>query len=237
MGDAIPSTPESPYAYEGARSSPCDVVGAWSNRDGTLGELGLPKRPAFKRASGSMVPALSPVLSVGSVDSAASTPKWSPMFSMTPPVGVKPRKRRPSAERQPLVWSPLSSTPEGSRCEVSATPLQASVMMQDRMSRGQAPGEADALVARLAALLPSVSSAVGGRVQLERRHTERAGAMPAQGRQKAPAEVAAIWALSNAKPTSRGPDAAKTVRAAATASPWTCFVVGVHALLGCKLQD
>ena len=244
--NAIPSTPESPYSNEGApRSSPCDVVHAWSDRNGSLGGLGLPKRPAFKRASGNMASfALSPVLSVGSVGSTASTPRQSPLFSMTTPTGE--RKRRPSAERQPMGlggWSPLQSTPEGSRCEVSATPLQASVMMQDRMSREQAPEESEVHLAKLASLLEAPgpvpakglwSPAAGGRVvNLERRSAGftgssrplLSGAVPVQRRSGASFSVP----LTNAKLVPQG--------AATTASPWTCFVEGVHALLGCKLQD
>lgn len=237
--NAIPSTPESPYANEGApRSSPCDVVVAWSDRGGGFGGLGLPKRPAFKRANPNMV-ALSPVLSVGSVGSTTSTPKQSPLFSMTPPNGA--RARRPSAERQPMVWSTLPSTPEGSKCEVSATPLQASVMMQDRMSREEAPDEGEALPSKLVALPAHVPAAGGRMVHLERRNAGSSrpllsGAMPAQRRQKAVAEKEAaatsgayfVVPLSDYKPALHG--------AAPTASPWMCFIEGVHALLGCKLQ-
>ena len=137
-------------------------------------------------------------------------------------------------------WSPLQSTPEGSRCEVSATPLQASVMMQDRMSREQVPGENEALLAKLASLLeaPGPVPAAAGRVtHLERRSAGSSrpstaplpvlsGAVPVQRRSGASFPAS----LSNTKPVPRG--------AAATASsPWTCFVEGVHALLGCKLQD
>ena len=231
--NAIPSTPESPYANEGApRSSPCDVVHAWSDRHGSLGGLGLPKRPAFKRASGNMASfALSPVLSVGSVGSTTSTPRQSPLFSMAPPIGE--RKRRPSAERQPMGlggWSPLQSTPEGSRCEVSATPLQASVMMQDRMSREQAPDESEVLCAKLASLLeaPGPVPAAGGRVVRSAGSSRPllSGAVPVQRRSGASFSAP----LSNTKSVPQG--------AAATASsPWTCFVEGVHALLGCKLQE
>ena len=140
-------------------------------------------------------------------------------------------------------WSPLQSTPEGSRCEVSATPLQASVMMQDRMSREQAPEESEVHLAKLASLLEAPgpvpakglwSPAAGGRVvNLERRSAGftgssrplLSGAVPVQRRCGASFSVP----LTNAKLVPQG--------AATTASPWTCFVEGVHALLGCKLQD
>ena len=131
-------------------------------------------------------------------------------------------------------WSPLQSTPEGSRCEVSATPLQASVMMQDRMTREQAPDESEVLLAKLASLLeaPGPVPTAGGRVvHLERRSAGSSrpllsGAVPVQRRSGASFSAP----LSNTKSTPQG--------AAATASsPWTCFVEGVHALLGCKLQD
>ena len=216
------ATPESPYgtpprAGSPTRGSPAgsesprDVINAWSDRSGPLG---LPKRPAFKRASG-VAACLPPVLS-------------------KPP--QSPRKRRPSAERQPMGlggWSPLHSTPEGSQCEVSAVPLQASVMMQDEMLREQAEAEEEGelLLSQLATVLEAPNAAPSGRVV----HFEPRSA--ATSRPSLPGAVqrrsdACSWSpsLRNAKPVPQG-------AAATISSPWTCFVDGVHALLGCKLRD
>ena len=121
-------------------------------------------------------------------------------------------------------WSPLHSTPEGSQCEVSAVPLQASVMFteQDQMLREQAEAEKEGelLLSRLAAVLEAPSEAPSRRVV----HFEQRSA--ATSRPSLPGAVP----RRNTKPVPQ--------RAAAIASsPWTCFVDGVHALIGCKLQD
>ena len=115
-------------------------------------------------------------------------------------------------------WSPLHSTPEGSQCEVSAVPLQASVMFteQDQMLREQAEAEKEGelLLSRLAAVLEAPSEAPSRRVV----HFEQRSAATSR-----PSPGAT-------KPVPQG-------AAAIASSPWTCFVDGVHALIGCKLQD
>ena len=131
-------------------------------------------------------------------------------------------------------WSPLHSTPEGSQCEVSAVPLQASVMFteQDQMLREQAEAEKEGelLLSRLAAVLEAPREAPSRRVV----HFEQRSA--ATSRPSLPGAVGRSDACScspprrNTKPVPQG-------AAAIASSPWTCFVDGVHALIGCKLQD
>ena len=231
-------TPESPYGSppravtptHGAAAgseSPRDVLHAWSDRNGPLGP-GLPKqavmllppRPNFKRAAcktGSMAACMPPVLS--------APPK-------------SPRKRRPSAERQPMGlggWSPLHSTPEGSQCEVSAVPLQACVMFteQDQMLREQAEAEKEGelLLSRLAAVLQAPSAAPSRRVV----HFEQRSA--ATSRPSLPGAVQGRSDACSCSPPRRNTKPVPQRAAAIASSPWTCFVDGVHALIGCKLQD
>ena len=131
-------------------------------------------------------------------------------------------------------WSHLHSTPEGSQCEVSAVPLQASVMFteQDQMMREQAEAEKEGelLLSRLAAVLEAPREAPSRRVV----HFEQRSA--ATSRPSLPGAVGRSDACScspprrNTKPVPQG-------AAAIASSPWTCFVDGVHALIGCKLQD
>ena len=139
-------------------------------------------------------------------------------------------------------WSPLHSTPEGSQCEVSAVPCMASVMMLDQhattvdptshqMLREQAEAEEEGelLLSQLATVLEVPGAVTSGRVV----HFEQRSA--ATSRPSLPGAVrsdacSCSSPLRNTMPVAQG--------AAATASsPWTCFVDGVHALLGCKLQD
>ena len=132
-------------------------------------------------------------------------------------------------------WSHLHSTPEGSQCEVSAVPLQACVMFteQDQMLREQAEAEKEGelLLSRLAAVLEAPSAAPSRRVV----HFEQRSA--ATSRPSLPGAVQGRSDACSCSPPRRKTKPVPQGAAAIASSPWTCFVDGLHALIGCKLQD
>ena len=140
-------------------------------------------------------------------------------------------------------WSPLHSTPEGSQCEVSAVPLQASVMFteQDQMLREQAEAEKEGelLLSRLAAVLEAPSEAPSRRVvHFEQRSAATSRpSLPGAGVQLVRRRHFQRTTNCSCSPPRRNTKPVPQGAAAIASSPWTCFVEGVHALIGCKLQD